>query len=93
MRQVFLFSFLSLVASCSLDARPLFKDGYTDYEIVLTRDASVSEITACKELKYYLDSISSANFIISEVPSPLKKKIYVGFDSSNPIFAGMGFFI
>lgn len=89
MRHLFLFSALLLSGSYSVDARNLFKNGHTDYEIVLSRDASVSEKTACNELKYYLDSISSASFVIPKTPSPLKKKIYVGYDSSNPVFAGI----
>lgn len=89
MCHIFLFSTLLLASSYSVDARNLFKNGNTDYEIVLAKDASVSERTACKELKYYLDSISNANFIIAETPSLLKKKIYVGYDSSNPAFAGI----
>ena len=90
MRQLFIFSFFYLLAfSYSLEAGYLFKNGCTDYEIVLTRDASVSERTACKELKFYLDSISGANFNITDAPSLSSKKIYVGFDASNPIFTGI----
>ena len=88
MRQVFIL-FIMVAISCSLEAKQLFKDGHTDYEIVLSSNASVSEKTACQELKFYLDSISGANFNISKAPSLRKKQIYVGFDPSSPFFVGI----
>lgn len=46
MRHLFLFSALLLSSSFSVDARNLFKNGNTDYEIVLAKEAAVSERTA-----------------------------------------------
>ena len=89
MRQLFLSILSVLFISCSSYARNLFNNGYTDFKIVLAKEASVSEMTACKELKYYLELISGAHFDVSETPVLNSRNIYVGFDSENPVFAGI----
>lgn len=38
----------------------LFKNGKSDYSIVLCKNASVSEQTAAKELQYYIEQVSGA---------------------------------
>ena len=59
----------------------LFKDGQSDYSIVLCDDASESEQTAARELQDYLRQISGAEFpLISCNEMSDGKYIFVGFN-------------
>ena len=55
----------------------LFNNGRTSYRIVVSLDASVTEKTAAKELKEYLEQISGAVFELSSIPG--RKNIFVGY--------------
>lgn len=65
--------------------RPLFKNGKSSYTIVVSKDASVSEKTAAKELQNYLKQISGASIVLTSTENlpaaKLKKnKIFVGWN-------------
>lgn len=60
-------------------AATLFLNGHTDYNIVISSTASVSEITAAKELQYYIKEISGATFPISEERVSNGHSIYIGY--------------
>ena len=59
----------------------LFKNGRTVYTIVTSKDASVSEQTAAKELSEYLNEISGAEFKVIQEGENLRngRCIYIGF--------------
>lgn len=71
---------LALLAVCSnmYAADYLFKNGRTDYEIVLQNDASSSERTAANELQTYLEQISGASFSITSNPHDGLRHLYIG---------------
>lgn len=69
-------------AVTSLEAKSiLFRNGKTAYTIVTCSDASVSELTAAKELSTYLNSISGAEFpVVKEDEADLKgRHIFIGY--------------
>lgn len=61
----------------------LFADGHSDYSIVLSNDASVSEKTAAKELQQYIKEISGAILPVKNVKSG--KSIFVGWNKSSGV--------
>lgn len=65
----------------------LFKNKKTSYRIVVAPDASVTEKTAARELGEYLEQISGAEFVISNIPG--KKNIYIGYNESYAVFEGI----
>ena len=73
---------ICLTAAISLNAKSvLFRNGKTAYTIVTCNDASVSELTAAKELSEYLNGISGAEFtVVKEKDADLKgKHIFIGY--------------
>ena len=60
----------------------LFKKGKTTYSIITAKDASVSELTAAKELEVYLEQISGADFkVVAEgCHDSNSRHIFVGFN-------------
>ncbi|MBR5877896.1 MAG: DUF4838 domain-containing protein, partial [Alistipes sp.] len=66
----------------SCQAPALFKDGRSDYSIVLCDDASESEMTAARELQNYLRQIGGAELplISCSEMSNGRKHIFVGFN-------------
>lgn len=60
----------------------LFKKGKTTYSIITAKDASVSELTAAKELGVYLEQISGADFkVVAEgCHDSNSRHIFVGFN-------------
>lgn len=74
----FLFAFLSCNFTQAADY--LFKDGYSDYTIVLSAEASKSEKTAAIELQKYVKEISGVKLNIIEGAVLFGKKIYVGYN-------------
>lgn len=77
-----LFLFISIHATA---ASWLFKDGQTDYTIVLAKDASVTERTAANELKTLLGQISGATFNVRTPPPTPQKAIYVGWTAETGV--------
>lgn len=58
----------------------VFENGKTEYTIVISKNASVSEITSSKELAKILFKISKANFNISNNLNQQGKCIIVGYN-------------
>lgn len=78
-------------------ARQLCTRGQADYDIIVSSKAGNSEKTAARELADYLKQVCGAEFSVSSPGSQKKRRdtdtgqtrhIYVGFDTSLPIFAG-----
>ena len=63
----------------------LFKNGKTDYRIVVSSEASESEKHAATELQYYLNKISGATFPLGETPGT--KNIFIGHRSDMATMA------
>jgi len=79
--------YLSILYPVSTQAADfLFRNGKTDYTIVLPMDASKSEVTAAKELQKYTKEISGAMLSIVEGTVPNGKKIYVGYNKKAGVF-------
>ena len=70
-----------LTAHNVIAANWLFKNGQSDYKIVVTSEASVSEQTAAKELQDYLYQISGARLPITTDVNNLSNSIFVGYSS------------
>ena len=70
----------------------LFKNGQSEYAIVLCDDASVSEKTAAEELQAYLRQISGAELplVNSEELEDGRKHIFVGFSKEYATLCGVG---
>lgn len=75
---LFLLAFLSLGSQASSF---LFRNGVTNYDIVLNKESSESEKTAANEISTYLNQISGAHFRILTQPINKRKYIYVGYDN------------
>lgn len=73
------FCFLSTVYGSTL-----FSSSATNYEIVVSRQASKSEKTAAQEFARYLRDISRATFPIVHTPSADRHHIFVGYDKVSP---------
>jgi hypothetical protein len=69
-------------------ANYLFRSGHTNYDIVLSPNASTSEVTAANELSSYLSEISGANFIVSKTLSSNRNHIFVGYDKKQKVYFG-----
>ena len=69
----------------------LFKNGQSEYAIVLCDDASVSEKTAAEELQAYLRQISGAELplVNSKDLEDGRKHIYVGFNKEYAAECGV----
>ena len=66
--------------SSSAKTHTLFNAGKTDYVILVSNDASISEKYAASELQYWLKEISGISFpIINEIQTVKRKRIIVGF--------------
>ena len=66
-------------ATCSDAADWLFKDGRSDYQIVVSDKAHESEKAAAKELQEYIQQISGVQLPIGNKPSQTGKNVFVGF--------------
>ena len=80
---LFLVSMLPLQA-----ANWLFKDGKSEYVIVIAPAASVSEQTAAAELRDYLKQISGATLPVVHNLNARGKHIYVGFNDKVSALTG-----
>lgn len=76
-----LFVLLSVTIISNAKTHTLFKSGKTDYVILISNNASVSEMYAASELQYWLKEISGITFpIVNDSHSPRGKKIIVGYN-------------
>lgn len=79
MRIIFFFISLLLTVIPLQAENWLFRDGESDYVIVVSPNASLSEKTAAKELRDYIGQMSGVWLSISNKPALKGKHIFVGF--------------
>lgn len=75
----------ALILFCALPAAArnwLFKNGKSNYRIVLDRQASPSEKKAAEELQMYIKQISGAQLPITDDATSKGRRIFVGFGSA-----------
>ena len=75
----------ALILFCAMPATArnwLFKNGKSDYRIVLDRQASPSEKKAAEELQMYIKQISGAELPITDDATSKGRRIFVGFGSA-----------
>jgi len=74
---------LVLIGMCSIvrGNNVLFSNGRTDYQIVISEKATISEQTAAKELQQYVAKISGAQLSITKNLNASGPKIFVGYNS------------
>lgn len=75
----------ALILFCALPAAArnwLFRNGKSDYRIVLDRQASPSEKKAAEELQMYIKQISGAQLPITDDATSRGRRIFVGFGSA-----------
>ena len=71
--------FLALLSCCSTWAADyLFRNGSSQYTIVLPAEASKSEITAAREFQKYVKETSGAILSIANGTDPSGKRIFIG---------------
>ena len=76
---------LTLILFCAMPAAArnwLFRNGKSDYRIVLDRQASPSEKKAAEELQMYIKQISGAQLPITDDATSRGRRIFVGFGSA-----------
>lgn len=78
-KRFFLFVLALLPLICRASAT-LFKNGASNYDIVLCQEPSVTERTAADELSEYLHQISGADFPVVATSRPGHNYIYLGYD-------------
>lgn len=74
---------LTLFCVYAHSANYLFKDGKTDYAIVVQSGASVSERTAAQELREIIKSMSACSMTVTEVPA--NKNIFIGWTEATGV--------
>ena len=75
----------ALILFCAMPAAArnwLFRNGKSDYRIVLDRQASPSEKKAAEELQMYIKQISGAQLPITDDATSKGRRIFVGFGSA-----------
>ena len=73
-------SILLLLTTTLSAADWLFRDGKSNYQIVISTDASPSEQTAAKELQQYLEQMSGFQLPITSDLSTSGRRIFVGYN-------------
>ncbi len=86
MRRSLFLLFLSLWCLSTQTAEYLFKNGSSEYVIVLSAEASKSERTAAKELQKYIKEINGAMLKIVEDTGRFEKKLYIGYNQNVAAF-------
>jgi hypothetical protein len=79
-----------LVAGMAYSDSFLFKDGHSDYSIVVGSDASKSERTAASEFQHYVAAISGATLPIVSQPIPAGKHVYICYHDTLAKLANVG---
>ncbi|MBR5177027.1 MAG: DUF4838 domain-containing protein [Bacteroidales bacterium] len=78
-RLSFVLAVLVSVVSCG--SRDLFRDGKSEYSIVLAQDASESERYAAEELRYWIKEVSGVDLPVSDLDGGVRgKRLIVGFN-------------
>lgn len=82
MRQFFLIGFLIYSAISAGSSDFLFKDGHSDYSIVVSQDASSTERTAASEFQSYVEKVSGVKLPINKQPKHGGRHVYIGYDEA-----------
>ena len=80
--------FLLLLAVNTQAADWLFRNGKSDYRIVVSTEASASEQTAARELQQYLQQVSGVQLPITSDLKASGRSIYVGFNECVATLTG-----
>ena len=72
---------LLLLTTVTSAADWLFRGGKSDYQIVISAEASTSEQTAARELQQYIEQMSGARLPIVNDLNVQGKRIFVGFNA------------
>ncbi len=72
---------LLLLTAAASAANWLFRDGRSDYQIVISSEASTSEQTAARELQLYIEKMSGVRLPITNNIETDGKSIFVGYNS------------
>ena len=72
---------LLLLTTVTSAADWLFRDGKSDYQIVISAEASTSEQTSARELQQYIEQMSGARLPIVNDLNVQGKRIFVGFNT------------
>lgn len=82
--------FFALLSCCSTWAADyLFRNGSSQYTIVLPAEASKSEITAAREFQKYVKEISGAVLSIADGTDASGKRIFIGYNLQAEAFRDM----
>ena len=79
---------LLLLAANANAADWLFRNGKTDYQIVISAEASVSEHTAARELQEYIQQVSGAQLPITSDLKASRRSIIVGYNERVAALTG-----
>ena len=66
----------------------LFRNGKTDYQIVVSTEASASEQTAARELQQYIQQVSGVQLPITSDLKASKRSIIVGYNERVAALTG-----
>lgn len=87
--KLFLTFALLLLAAQINAANWLFRDGKSDYQIVISSSASTSEKTAAKELQQYIEQMSGCRLPITNDLNTMGNRIIVGYNARLAALTGV----
>ena len=88
MKRFVLGVFLLLLAVSVYPADWLFRHGKSNYQIVVSADASTSEQTAARELQQYIHQVSGVELPITSELKACVRSIYVGYNERVAALTG-----
>lgn len=83
MRHFFLIVLLFFPTLYACPSDFLFKDGRSDYSIVVSQNASSSERTAASEFQFYIEKVSNVKLPIIEHPKLGARHVFIGYDEDS----------
>ncbi|MBO4802870.1 MAG: DUF4838 domain-containing protein [Bacteroidaceae bacterium] len=79
---------LMLVAVSAYPADWLFRNGKSNYQIVVSEEASTSEQTAARELQQYISQVGGVELPVTSDLKTDRRSIYVGFNERVALLTG-----
>lgn len=86
--KLFLTFIVLLLATQTNAANWLFRDGKSDYKIVISASASTSEKTAAKELQQYIEQMSGCLLPITNDLNTSSPRVIVGYNARLALLTG-----
>ena len=86
--KLFLTFIVLLLATQTNAANWLFRDGKSDYKIVISASASTSEKTAAKELQQYIEQMSGCLLPITNDLNTSSPRVVVGYNARLALLTG-----